>query len=119
MRKHLKQLKILESLAIYIIYNLIITLLSYFYIIPYSKTYLIIFVMNNIIIFLIGIRNGKRLNNKAYLKGLLFGLLITSFIILINLLFIREFTIKTLIYYLVIIASSIISHIFGINLKRN
>lgn len=119
MKKHLKQLKILKFLLIFIIYNLLITLLSYFYIIPYSKTYIVLFILNNFLIFLIGTLNGKRLTNKAYMKGILFGCTIVSILSLINLIFIREFTFNTFIYYLVIVISSTISHIFGINIKRN
>ena len=119
MKKHLKQLKILNFVSIFIIYNLLITLLSYFYIIPYSKTYIVLFILNNILIFLIGTINGTRLTNKAYIKGLLFGIALILILSLINLIFIRNFTFNTIIYYLVIVISSTISHIFGINIKRN
>ena len=61
---------------------------------------------------------GKNSKNKGYLEGLKFGSIFIIFILLYNLLFINQFTFKILIYYLLILVTSIVASTIGINRKK-
>ena len=61
---------------------------------------------------------GKNFKNKKYLVGIKFGLLIITILLILTLIF-SKFEIKNLIYYLIIIATSTLGSIFGINKKQS
>lgn len=65
-----------------------------------------------------GIGIGRKSSKKGYLEGLKLGGIIILSLLLINLLFIRTFSLSILMYYLIILASSIIGSMIGINIKR-
>ena len=64
-----------------------------------------------------GIFIGKKSINKGYLNGIIFSLIIVFIFFTINLLF-NSFKWYQLIYYLIIVTTTCIGSIIGINLKN-
>ena len=97
------------------ILTLIISLLNYF--IPFNSNILKI-IIPIISIFISSIILGKSTKEKAYLEGIKFGgifiLIMTIFKIIIK----SNFNYKTIIMYIVLLTSSIIGSMIGINIKK-
>lgn len=67
-----------------------------------------------------GIYLGKNTKNKGYIEGLKMGIIYDVILLILSiLLFHRSFHKEMIIYYLIIIASSILGNIIGINKKSN
>ena len=62
---------------------------------------------------------GKKSNKKGYLEGIKYSAILIFLLVIINLLFIKVFEIKSLVYFLIIIVSSTFGSMVGINKKRN
>ncbi len=121
MNKYLKYLKALLYVSIPIlVFSLILSLLYYFNILT-GKSFNILKVITILFSFIIGgIYIGKKANSKGYLEGLKIGLItVILFFLLSYLTFNKEITIKNLIYYLVILTTSTIGSMVGINKKKN
>ena len=69
--------------------------------------------------FFLGFKNGKVSKSKGYLAGLKMGLSFVLVLIIFNLIFIRSFKLSLLIYYLLLLMSSVLGGMFGINRKKN
>ncbi|MBQ6282654.1 MAG: TIGR04086 family membrane protein [Bacilli bacterium] len=108
----------LYSLIAFIIFTFIITLFNYIGILPY-KLFKIIRIIGIIIIFFIdGFLVGKESNKKGWLNGLEGSLILLIIFAIFNLLFNGNFSIKTLIGYVVLIVISILGSMLGINKKN-
>lgn len=99
--------------------NLIITLLYFFNIInnniiDYFKLLILL-----ISIFISGIYIGKNSNEKGYIEGIKVGLGISIMLIVLGLILRIDFSIKNLLYYIIIIVTSMSGSMLGINKKRN
>lgn len=82
-------------------------------------TSLIIFIFNIILIFILSFINAKKKTKNGYLEGLFLGLIFIFIMILIKfILFNSNFNIATILYYLILIITSIIGGMFGINKKE-
>ena len=104
-------------LILLFVINLIITILSYFDILN-DNTLSIIKIISFIIIFIVtGIYNGYNTKKKAYIEGLKLSLLMISVFFIISIIM-SSFSIKTLLYYLIIICLIEVGSIIGINIKR-
>lgn len=111
-----KNKEILYFIGIYLIYIVVLTALNYFLNnINYTS---INYIFNSVFFLILGIKVGQKTTNKAYLKGLKLGLIITTILFLINIIFIRNITTYTFIYYILIIVSTIIGSMIGINIKK-
>ena len=97
--------------------NILITLLSYFNIINNNITNIISFLYPLILIIINSFLLGKTTLKKGYLEGLKFGLLISIIFLLITIIT-NNFNPKILIYYIIIITSSTLSSMIGINHKE-
>ena len=102
-----------------IIYLLLLTILNYTQVLKFSSIIKVNFVIIAIIVFIFGILNGKATEKKGYLEGLKLGSIISLSFLLLNLLFIRKFSLSIFIYYLVIIVSTTFGSMLGINLRKN
>lgn len=116
----MKKINYLKGLLLFFIPFLlllfIVTLLYYFdilnnQIIKYFKFFTILF--SSIIS---GIFIGKKSLNKGYLNGILLGISISLIFLITNLLF-KEFRWYQLIYYLIIVITTCIGSMIGINKK--
>ena len=93
----------------------IITILNYFGIMSYK----VLNIFKYIILFsslLIGsYKFGNKNKNKGLIEGIKFGLIIIVILVLLNLLFKGSLGIKNIIYYGIILATSILGSIIGKN----
>lgn len=119
----MKYLKKLGFSFIYIISSIliltfIITIFNYFNIIN-NKTISIFKILIPIIsLFIGGYYIGKKSNKKGYLEGLKLGIIFSLFIIIFNFLVLsNSFKLKYLLFYIIIIISSILGSMIGINKK--
>ena len=94
-----------------------ITILSYFNILNHNISVYLKFLTSIIGFFVGGFLIGKKSIKKGYIEGLKFSLIIIFIMILISIIF-KSFKYKSLIYYLILIISSIIGSMIGINKKN-
>ena len=98
--------------------NLITTILNYFNLVSSNTISIINFVMMIISIFVSSYILGTKSKEKGYLEGLKFGGIVVLLFILLVLLFDR-FVVKSLIYYSILILTSILGSMVGINRKSS
>ena len=120
----MKYLKKLGFSFIYIISSLliltfIITFLNYFNIISDKVISIFKILIPIISLFIGGFYIGKNSNSKGYLEGLKLGLIFSLILIIFNYLaFDYSFKLKYLLFYLIIITSSILGSMIGINKNK-
>lgn len=113
--------KILNSLMWFFIIllcgTLIITILNYFNIMNNKIIFVVKLILPMIAMFISSYRLGKVSDKKGYLEGLKFGgIIIFVFMILVILL--DKLEIKSIIYYGILLLTSIMSSMIGINRKK-
>ena len=97
---------------------LITTLFSYLNIIKSNMATIITIIIPLLSIFLSSLYIGKNSIKKGWLEGIKLGLIIIVSFITINLLFYNKFNIRNLIYYLILLLSSVLGSMLGINKKK-
>ena len=107
------------TLGIIIIGTFMITLLNYFNLLSSNLANTLKLIIVIVSIFVGGFLLGKKSNKKGYLEGIKYSVIFILFLIVINLIIIRNFDIKSIIYFLIIIGSSTFGSMIGINKKRN
>lgn len=117
-----KYLKTIKYLGIFILIELflafILGLTNLFGISSYI-TNLLSFLFNIALFFILSFKKGKITNKKAYIEGLINGLMLISCLFIITLIFfIKKISIYTIFYYLILISTSIIASILGKNTKK-
>ena len=102
------------------ILTLIITIFNYFEIFN-EKTMSILRIIIPIVGFLIGgFLIGKKSNKSGYIEGLKYGIIVSLIILSSNIFIIKNnFKISYLLFYLILIVSSILGSMIGINKKNN
>ena len=119
--KYLKKLafSFIYTISSILVLTLIITILNYFNIINDKIISIFKILIPIISLFIGGYYIGKKSNNKGYLEGLKLGLIFSIFLIIFNFLaFDNSFKIKYLLFYLIIISSSILGSMIGINKRK-
>ena len=82
-------------------------------------TNLISFIVNISLFFCLSFQKGKNTTKKGFVEGIINGsLLLCSLFIITLIFFIRNIKISILLYYLILMASSIIGSILGKNTKK-
>lgn len=102
-------------IAISLISVLLLTILNYFSIIGSKMVVFLEIIIAFISMFIGGFVVGKRSNQKGWLEGLKFGGIFLIFIVLLNLILKNDIEIKNIIYYIIILFSTIFGSIIGIN----
>lgn len=114
--KYLK--KQLFSLLIYILgFILLISITSYFSIISYNISNYLIKILFLIGIFIFNFKIGRKSSKKGLIKGIKHSLGIIIVLLFLNLITGFNFSIKTLLYYMLIMLTSILASILGVNKK--
>lgn len=117
-----KVLKYVKKIGIWVllflIYFVVLTLLSYNGVFKMSTVGTINMVMCAIVMFVLGVKFGKKASKRGYLEGLKIGGIVALGLFLLNLIFYRVFNLYIFLYYLLTIASSTIGSMIGINTKR-
>ena len=119
--KYLKNLGIsfLWIISTILLLTFIITFFNYFNIISDKIISIFKILIPIISLFIGGIQIGKRSKNKGWLEGLKLGLIFSMFLLIFNFLaFSNSFKLKYLLFYLIIIISSIFGSMIGINRKK-
>ena len=119
--KYLKKLvfSFLYIIGTILISTFIITLLNYFNIISDKVISIFKILIPIVSLFIGGFYIGKRSNNKGYLEGLKLGLIFSIFLLIFNFLaFSNSFKLKYLLFYIIIITSSILGSMIGINKRK-
>lgn len=101
-----------------VIYLIVLLILSYTGLLKLNTIEKINFVVMAIIALAIGVISGKKTSKKGYLEGLKHGGIIVLIMFLLNLIFYRWFNLYIFLYYLVIVSSSMIGSMIGINIKH-
>lgn len=106
-----------RKLGIFVVLELfIVFIISIFNLIGLNSsiTTILLFVLNVTIFILFGFRIGIKEKCKGYISGVLTGLILIIFILLINILFFKgNFNINKILYYLILISSSTLGGMFG------
>lgn len=101
--------------GIIIISTLVISIINYFINIPIKKIKIIISIIS---LFISSIILGRNVKNKAYLEAIKFSSIYLIIITILKFIFKTSFNYKVIIMYLVLIISSIIGSMIGINSKN-
>lgn len=117
---YLKQISksLLYTFSSLFISIILITILNYFNIINLSILNILKIIIIIISIFIGSFKLGKTSKSKGYLEGLKYGLIFSLLLVIVNLIFYKVFKLKTLIYYIIIIFTSILASTIGINKKK-
>lgn len=115
LKNYLKYFSIL--LISIIIPIFILTIFNYFEII--NNTNILKLIITLISIFINSFFLGKNSKSKGYIEGLKFGIIFIIFITLFNLILVNKFSLKIIIYYLLILITSMVGSTIGINKKND
>ena len=117
MNKIISYLKVLAiPLIVFLILPLILSLFNLFGIII-NKVVLII--LSSLIMFVSGFIIGKKSLKKGFISGLILGLSFALFLIIICLFINSKWSFGRIIYYVILIMSSMLGSILGINKKKS
>ena len=97
--------------------TLMTTTLSYFEIIKGNTTTLFKILIPIISIFIGGIITGKKSTQKGWLEGVKQGIIIILLMFIISLILKNKFEFKNTIYYIILIISTTLGSMIGINFK--
>lgn len=111
--------KYIKSLIIFLSSIIIIPfLLTLFNLMKLETNKIIIIILGAILMFIIGIITGKNTNSKGYLKGLLVSVVCIFILVILSLIFKFSLNINSLIYYIILVISTIFGSMLGINKKK-
>lgn len=105
-------------LSLFIFYVLIISLLNYFDVVYGTAFKIINFVFVSILMFSSGFYLARSFNSKGYKAGIIMGVINMSILLIISLLLKSEYHISTLIYFFILLLSSTIGGMAGINFNN-
>lgn len=110
---------LLKSLIIFLSSIIIIPFfLTLFNLMKLETNKISIIIISSILMFIIGIITGRSSNSKGYLKGLLVSMVSILILVLLSLIFKFTLNINTLIYYIILVISTIFGSMIGINRKK-
>ncbi len=93
--------------------------LFYYFLLPTKITNIVAFLYMVLVFFFFGLSFGKRCENKGFIAGLKIGILLLLLLIFFNVIFYQSsFKFIRVIYYLVLLFSSVIGSSIGINIKK-
>lgn len=118
--KYLK--KILISFLITILSLLLllflVTIFNYFDLFNYKVTNVLIIIVPILALIFGGLYMGKNTIKRGYLEGLKLGLIFIFILVIVNLILRETINLKDIIFYLVLLASSIFGSMVGINIQK-
>lgn len=110
-------ISLLITLAFILIFTLFINIFNYFDLLSTNiyKGLVIFFII--ISTFVGSFILGEKTNNNGYISGIIFGSVLVILFILISLITENSFNFTSFIYYLIVLITSFIGSVFGINKK--
>lgn len=114
----MKYLKVLAKsfayiISVLVISMLIITIFSYFNILDDNTVKVLKLLSVLTSVFIGGYLIGKNGNKKGYIEGARLGIIITFILILLSLI-LKSFTVQSLLYYVIVIISTIFGSMIGV-----
>lgn len=116
MKKYLISFGIFVGLIL--ITALFINIFYYYNLINTTVYKIIIIITISIITFISSYLLGKKTKEKGYLEGIKFSLIIIALMFILSIIF-KNLSLNTIIYYLIIVLSSITGSSIGINKKKD
>lgn len=120
--EYLKKLgkSLLISIIVLLVLTFIMTLLNYINFLKFNLVNILEIIILFITVFSGSFNIGKNSKKKGWLEGIKFGLIFLTILIVFNYLgFNIKFEIKNLLYYLILLASSLLGGMIGIGFKNN
>ena len=105
-------------ISIILIGSIIVTIFHYFSLLNLNIINILNIILSIISIFISSFILGKQCKQKGYLEGLKFGIIIILFITIINL-FLHNLTLKIIIFYLILLITSILGSMIGITKHKD
>ena len=110
--------KYIKSLIIFLSSIVIIPMfLTIFYLFNLSTSRIIVIILGAILMLFVGFITGKNSNSKGYLNGLLISVISILILVIISLILKVKLNINSLIYYIVLVVSTTLGSMIGINKK--
>lgn len=107
---------ILIGLLFMIVFAFLLSILEYFNLFYGKVSEVFMFIYMAILFFIIGFLVGKKATHKGYLEGIKISLSLIFILIVINVLFYQAgFSLERTIYYFILILSSTLGSMIGIN----
>lgn len=107
---------ILIGLLFMIVFAFLLSILEYFNLFYGKVSEVSMFIYMAILFFIIGFLVGKKATHKGYLEGIKISLSLIFILIVINILFYQTgFSLERTIYYFILILSSTLGSMIGIN----
>ncbi len=111
--------KYIKSLAIFLSSILVIPLfLTIFNLLKINTSRVMIIIVGSILMLIIGFITGRSSNSKGYLNGLLISLISILILLIISLIFRVTLNLNSLMYYIILIFSTVLGSMIGINKKK-
>ena len=117
----------MKKLAISLIYivssilvlTLLFTLINYFNVINDKTMSIFKIIIPIISLFIGGIYLGLNTKFKGFCNGLKLGLVFIFIMIILNIIFISNFELKNILYYLILLITTTLGSMIGINIKKS
>ena len=93
-------------------------LLTIFNLLKLETNRITIIIIGAILMFIVGIITGRNSNSKGYLKGLLVSTICILLVVIMSLIFKYSLNINSIIYYIILIITTIFGSMIGINKKN-
>lgn len=118
--KYLKKISIsfLITVLSLLLLLFLVTIFNYFDLFNYKVTNVLIIITPILALIFGGLYMGKKALKRGYLEGLKLGLLFILILIIINLILKESINLKDIIFYLVLLTSSIFGSMVGINMQK-
>lgn len=110
--------KYIKSLIIFL--SSIVTIpvfLTIFNLFKLKTNRIMIIIIGAILMFIIGLILGRKSESKGYLNGLLLSVISLLILVLVSLIFRFPLNINTLIYYIILVLTTVVGAMLGINKK--
>lgn len=110
--------KYIKSLIIFLSSLIIIpAFLTIFNLFKFNTSRITIIIIGALLMLIVGFITGKNSNSKGYLKGLLISVISITILVILSLIFRFKLNINSLIYYVVLVISTTLGSMIGINKK--
>lgn len=106
------------TISVILVSTIILTIFNYFNILNGIPLKIIMLLIPLIAVFIGSFKIGKTSNKKGFIEGLKYGIIWILLLLIINLI-IKNFTLISIIYYIVILLISTFAGVLGINKKKN
>ena len=110
--------KYIKSLMVFMTGIILIPiLLTIFNLFKLYTNRIMIIIIGSILMFTIGLILGKKVEKNGYLNGILLSVITIFLLLIISIIFRFKLNINTLIYYLILVISTVLGSMLGINKK--